>query len=222
MQFLITFLEGIITFISPCVLPMIPLYILYFAGGGMENRTRRTLQNALGFVLGFTVIFVVLGLFAGSVGSFLNRYQTIVNIVTGVIVAIFGLHYTGFLKIGFLNKTLKPGMDVKPTTFPAAIVFGVVFAVGWSPCTGAFLGSAMLLAANGQSWFSGMLLLLSYSVGLGIPFVLCAVLIDKLKGTFDFIKRNYRIINLICGIFLILTGILMATGVFSKLARLLA
>lgn len=221
MQFLITFLEGIITFISPCVLPMIPLYILYFAGGE-EGKTRRTVTNALGFVLGFTVIFVALGLFAGSIGGFLARYQTAVNLVTGIIVAIFGLHYTGLFKIAFLNKTLKPGAEVKPTTFPAAVLFGVIFAVGWSPCTGAFLGSAMLMAANGQSWFSGMLLLLCYSVGLGIPFVLCAVLIDKLKGTFAFIKRNYRVINVICGSFLILIGFLMAAGLFTQLTRLLA
>jgi len=221
MQFLITFLEGIITFISPCVLPMIPLYILYFAGGE-EKKTSRTLVNALGFVLGFTVIFVALGLFAGSVGNFLTRYQTAVNAVTGLVVVIFGLHYTGVLRIAFLDKTLKPGADVKPTTFPAAALFGVIFAIGWSPCTGAFLGSAMLMAANGQSRLGGMLLLLSYSIGLGVPFVLCAVLIDKLKGAFTFIKRNYRIINVICGVFLILIGILMATGLFSQLSRLLA
>ena len=143
MQFLITFLEGIITFVSPCVLPMIPLYVLYFAGDQQEGKRDRTLSNALGFVLGFTILFVLLGLFAGTLGGLLVRHQKIVNLVTGAIVIVFGLHYAGVLKIGFLSRTLKPDTNVKPTGFFSAMVFGLVFAVGWSPCTGAFLGSAM-------------------------------------------------------------------------------
>ena len=221
MQFLITFLEGIITFVSPCVLPMLPLYMLYFAGDQQEGRRDRTLGNALGFVLGFTALFVLLGLFAGSLGGLLTRHRTAVNLVTGAIVVVFGLHYMGLLKIGFLSRTVKPESDVKPTGFFSAILFGVVFAVGWSPCTGAFLGSAMLMAASQASWATGMLLLLCYSLGLGVPFILCALLLDKLKGAFAFIKKHYQIINRICGAFLIVLGILMMTGLFAKLAMLL-
>lgn len=222
MQFFLTFLEGIITFISPCVLPMLPMYVVYFAGDAQEGKTARTLVNALGFVLGFTVIFVMLGVFAGAVGSFLRRYQTVVNLVSGALVIFFGLHYTGVVRIGFLNRTLKADASVRPTRFLSALLFGIVFAIGWSPCTGAFLGSAMMLAATQQSWLLGMLLLLCYSLGLGVPFLLCAVLIDKLKNAFGFIKKHYRTVNLICGIFLIVTGILMAAGLFTKLARMLA
>ena len=120
-------------------------------------------------------------------------------------------------RIGFLNRTLKPESSVRPTGFFSALVFGVVFAVGWSPCTGAFLGSAMLLAANQASWITGMVLLLCYSLGLGIPFVLCAVLLDRLRGAFRFIKQHYRTINRICGGFLVLLGILMMTGLFTRL-----
>jgi len=221
MQFLITFLEGIITFVSPCVLPMLPLYMLYFAGDQQEGKRDRTLGNALGFVLGFTALFVLLGLFAGSLGGLLTRHKTAVNLVTGAIVVVFGLHYMGLLKIGFLSRTVKPESDVKPTGFFSAILFGVVFAVGWSPCTGAFLGSAMLMAASQASWATGMLLLLCYSLGLGVPFILCALLLDKLKGAFAFIKKHYQIINRICGAFLIVLGILMMTGLFAKLAMLL-
>jgi cytochrome c-type biogenesis protein len=221
MQFFITFLEGIITFVSPCVLPMLPLYMLYFAGDQQEGRKDRTLPNALGFVAGFTVLFVLLGLFAGTLGGLLTKYKTVVNLVTGAIVVVFGLHYAGLLKIGFLSRTLKPETDVRPTGFFSALLFGVVFAIGWSPCTGAFLGSAMLMAANQASWAQGMLLLLCYSLGLGVPFLLCAVLLDKLKGAFAFIKKHYQIINRVCGAFLILLGILMMTGLFAKLANLL-
>ncbi len=222
MQFLITFLEGVITFLSPCVLPMIPLYILYFAGDGAEGRTRRTLRNALGFVTGFTIVFVLLGVFAGTLGAALTRHRTAVNLISGAVVILFGAHYAGLLRIGFLNRTLKPEARVKPNNFWTSLLFGLVFAVGWSPCTGAFLGSAMLLAANQQSWFRGMLLLLCYSLGLGVPFALCAVLIDRLKGAFDFIKKHYRVINLVCGIFLMIIGAAMMLGLFSRLVQLAA
>ncbi len=222
MQYLITFLEGIITFISPCVLPLLPVYILYFAGDQAEKKTKKSIENALGFVAGFTILFMLLGLFAGSIGAFLIRYQTAVNIVTGLIVILFGIHYTGILRIGFLNKTVKLNTEIKPNNVFSSALFGAVFAVGWSPCTGAFLGSAMMMAASQTGWVSGMLLLLSYSLGLGVPFVLCAVLIDQLKGAFAFIKKHYRVINMVCGIFLILIGILMMTGIFSKITAALA
>lgn len=222
MQYLITFLEGIITFISPCVLPLLPVYILYFAGDQAEKKTKKSIGNALGFVAGFTILFMLLGLFAGSIGAFLIRYQTAVNIVTGLIVILFGIHYTGILRIGFLNKTVKLNTEIKPNNVFSSALFGAVFAVGWSPCTGAFLGSAMMMAASQTGWVSGMLLLLSYSLGLGVPFVLCAVLIDQLKGAFAFIKKHYRVINMVCGIFLILIGILMMTGIFSKITAALA
>lgn len=223
MQYFITFLEGIITFVSPCVLPMIPVYVLYFAGERSEEKSaRHALVNALGFVAGFTVLYMLLGVFAGSIGGFLVRHQTVVNIVCGAIVVIFGLHYTGILRIGVLNRTLRPDADVKPNNFFSSALFGAVFAVGWSPCTGAFLGSALMLAASQTGWLSGMLLLLAYSIGLGVPFVLCAVLIDRFKSAFDWIKSHYRVINIICGVFLIVVGVLMMTGVFSRLMQLLA
>lgn len=221
MQYFITFLEGIITFISPCILPMIPMYILYFAGDQGRNGRDRTLRNACMFTAGFTVVFVLLGLFAGTLGSLLNDHTQTVNILTGAVVTVFGLHYAGIFRIGFLDKTLKPRSDIRPAGAVSAFLFGIVFAVGWSPCTGAFLGSAMLLAASQASRITGMVLLLCYSLGLGIPFVLCAVLIDKFKNAFDYIKKHYQTINRVCGVFLIATGILMMTGVFSKLMNLL-
>lgn len=200
---------------------MIPLYVLYFAGDQEQNGRDRTFRNACGFTAGFTVIFVLLGLFAGTLGGLISTHATAVNIVTGVIVVVFGLHYAGLLTLGFLDKTLKPHSDVSPAGIFSSFLFGIVFAVGWSPCTGAFLGSAMLLAANQTSRITGMVLLLCYSIGLGIPFILCAVLIDRFKNAFDYIKNHYTVINRICGAFLIIMGILMMTGMFSKLTSLL-
>lgn len=223
MTYLITFLEGMITFISPCVLPMIPVYVLYFTGEGQgETRMGRTLVRALGFVLGFTLLFIALGVFAATLGSLLIVHQTAVHIVTGAIVVLFGLHYMGLLKIGLLSRTVRPDVQVQARGFFSCVLLGAVFAVGWSPCTGAFLGSAMMLAASQSGAMQGMLLLLAYSLGLGVPFVLCALLIDQFKGAFAVIKRHYAIINRVCGAFLVVVGVLMMTGVFARLSAMLA
>ncbi|MBQ8851787.1 MAG: sulfite exporter TauE/SafE family protein [Oscillibacter sp.] len=220
MQYLISFLEGIITFISPCLLPMLPIYISYFAGGGGRD-VRRTLVNALGFVLGFTAVFVAMGALAGTIGSFLKSHQTAVNVVSGLIVVLFGLHYLGVLRVNLFRGGGR-AVDARDMGFGSAVLFGIVFSVGWTPCVGAFLGSALMLASQQGSVLVGCAMLLCYSLGLGIPFLISAVLIDQLKSAFTFIKRNYRVINLISGGILILVGVLMATGTMGRLLALLS
>ncbi len=220
MQYLISFLEGIITFVSPCLLPMLPVYVSYFAGGGQRS-TRKTLTNALGFVLGFTAVFVAMGALAGTVGALLRQYQTAVNIVSGLIVILFGLYFLGLFRLDFL-KGGGASMEGRQLGFGSALVFGVIFSVGWTPCVGAFLGSALMLAGQQGHVLQGMLMLLVYSLGLGIPFVLAAVLIDQLKGAFDWIKRHYSVINTVSGCLLVIIGILMATGLMGRLLALLS
>lgn len=219
MQYIIAFLEGIITFISPCLLPMLPIYVSYFAGG--EADTGRTVKNSLGFVSGFTLVFVAMGALAGSLGAFLKEYQLVVNIVTGLVVILFGLNFLGVLKLN-LFKGAGGSVLNKRLGFFSSMVFGMVFSVGWTPCVGAFLGSALMLASQQGNVLSGVIMLFVYSLGLGIPFVVSACLIDKLKGTFDFIKRNYSFINIICGCMLIAVGILMMTGLLGKFLAVLA
>lgn len=220
MQYLISFLEGIITFISPCLLPMLPIYISYFAGGG-ERTTAKTLKGAVGFVTGFTIVFVMLGALAGTVGSFLREYQTTVNIISGLIVIIFGLNFLGVFKLNIFKGNQR-SVKTDNMGFFSAMLFGIIFSVGWTPCVGAFLGSALMLASQQGHIAEGMLMLLSYSLGLGIPFILSAVLIDYLKSAFNWIKRNYKIINLISGSLLIMLGIMMATGTLGQLLNLLS
>lgn len=219
LQYLIAFLEGIITFISPCLLPMLPVYASYFAGGGERNR-KKTMIGALGFVLGFTVVFVAMGALAGTLGGFLKKYQIAVNIVTGAIVILFGLNFVGALKLNLFRGNRK-ALAAEQGGFLSSVLFGIVFSIGWTPCVGAFLGSALMLVAQQGHVLEGMIMLLCYSVGLGIPFVIGAVLIDRLKSTFDFIKRHYRIINIVSGSLLILIGVLMATGLFGRWIELL-
>ena len=218
MDYFISFLEGVITFLSPCLLPMLPIYITYFAGGG-ERTTGKTLKGAFGFVAGFTLVFVAMGALAGTVGAFISRYQTALNIITGLIVILFGLHFLGLFELPFFK-----GIQRSASTgggFFASLVFGMVFSVGWTPCVGAFLGSALLQASQQASALKGTLMLLSYSVGLGIPFLLSAVLIDYLKSAFGFIKRHFKAINIISGSLLILVGLLMATGQMGRLLSIL-
>lgn len=220
MQYIISFLEGIITFISPCLLPMLPIYVSYFAGGG-ERETKKTVINAVGFVLGFTVVFIAMGALAGTLGSFFKEYSTVVNIILGCIVIFFGLNYIGVFKLNVFNGR-KVSANVKDLGFISAFTFGAVFSIGWTPCVGVFLGSALALASQQAHMIEGMLMLLAYSMGLGIPFIISAVLIDSLKDAFNWIKQNYNIINKICGVLLVVVGVFMATGHMGRLLALLS
>jgi cytochrome c-type biogenesis protein len=212
MHYLLLFLEGVITFISPCLLPMLPIYLSYFAAGGTDRG--RTLANAIGFVLGFTIVFVAMGAFAGIVGRLARDCATALNIATGLIVIVFGLNFLGILKIGFLNRAgVKGAAAPDPDLgFFSAVLFGIVFSIGWTPCVGAFLGSALSMASLGGSISQGVAMLLVFSLGLGAPFIASALLIARLKGTFDWIKRHYKVINGVSGGLLIVVGLLMATG----------
>ena len=214
MQFLIAFLEGVITFISPCLLPMLPIYLSYFAGGG-ERTTRKTLLGASGFVFGFTLVFTAMGALAGTIGSLLTRYQTTVNLVSGLIVILFGLSYLGVFRLSVFHGSNRQ-IHAESMGFFSAMLFGIIFSIGWTPCVGAFLGSALMLASQQGHMIEGTLMLLCYSFGLGIPFLLSALLIDYLRSAFQFIKPHYRIINAICGGFLSLIGIAMMTGMLNQ------
>ena len=219
MQYFISFLEGIITFVSPCLLPMLPVYVSYFAGG-FEKNPGKAMKNALGFILGFTFVFILMGALAGTFGKFLNKYHILLNLITGLTVVFFGLNYLGVFRLNIFkgtsfSKRENPG-------FFSSVLFGMVFSIGWTPCVGVFLGSALMLAANRASLGEGVMMLLSYSLGLGIPFFISAILIDKLKNTFSLIKKHFRAINIISGGLLVIVGIMMATGLFGSLLALLS
>ena len=220
MQYMISFLEGIITFISPCLLPMLPIYISYFAGGGQRS-LGKTLKAALGFVCGFTLVFMAMGALAGTLGGLLRQHRRLVDLVSGLIVVIFGLDFLGVFKLNLFRGS-NHRMKTDNMGFFPALVFGMVFSVGWTPCVGAFLGSALMLASQQAHAVQGMLMLLAYSLGLGIPFVLSAVLIDYLKTAFQWIKKNYSIINAVSGALLVLIGILMMTGTLGRLLSILS
>ena len=215
MQYFVTFLEGIISFISPCMLPLLPVYISYFSADGADETSKKhkVVLRAVAFVLGFSVVFSILGVFAGSIGALLKKYAVILNIVCGLIVVFFGLSYLEIIPLKFLKGVKKAH---KATNVFSAFIFGVIYSISLTPCVGAFLGSALMLASTSGTALKGFILLLCYSLGLGIPFFISALILDEMTGTFKFIKSHYKVINTVCGIFLIIIGILMASGLLSK------
>ena len=206
MEFLFTFLEGIASFISPCVLPMLPIYISYFAGKE-DSKTSRALLNSIGFLICNTIIFILFVIIASYAGALALGIQKYIKILFGVVIIILGLNYMGILKIKFLNKEIRVKKKIDDFTFFKTILFGMMFSISWTPCIGSFLGSALLLIANKQNILQGILLMLVYSIGFGIPFIISAVLIEKLKNFYNLIKKNYKTIKIISGIILIVMGV---------------
>ena len=205
MGYLITFIEGFASFISPCVLPVIPIYISYFAGE--KDSFKKSIINALGFVLGFSLIFILLGVFASTFGAFIHKYSDYMNIIFGIFLVLIGLNYVGVIFIKFLNKSGGVSKLKSELNFIKATLFGIIFSLSWTPCVGAFLSSALILASNFSSLFKGALLLFLYSLGLAIPFIITTLFLEKLKNTFEFIKKHYNIINKVCGSLLIIFGL---------------
>ncbi len=206
MEYIFTFLEGIASFISPCLLPMLPIYISYFVGED-NKKTNKALINSIGFVLGFTIVFLILSIFASKIGNIIIEKMNYIEIIFGIVVILLGLSYIGVLKFNFLNKTKGMNYNINNFNFFKAIIFGMLFSITWTPCIGTFLSSALLLIATNQNMIKGIALMLLYSLGIGIPFIISVILIEKLKIMFDIIKKNYNIVKAISGIILILMGI---------------
>lgn len=206
MEYLFIFLEGIASFISPCLLPMIPIYISYFIGEN-DKESKKKILNAVGFVLGFTLVFILLSIFASTFGTLISSNMKYIQIIFGIIIILLGLNYMELIKIKFINKSKGMKTNTKDLNFIKSILFGIIFSVSWTPCIGTFLSAALMLIAEHQDILKGIILILVYCAGIGIPFIASAILIEKLKNAFNFIKRNYGIIKKISGAILILMGI---------------
>ena len=204
-----TFIEGLISFVSPCMLPLLPVYVTYFAAGAAGKGMM--FMRAFAFMAGFTVVFVALGVFAGSLGAALAAHRTAVNLACGAMVILFGLGYLGLFRLPFSG--MKSGFT--PTGVVSAFVFGLIYSVSLTPCVGAFLGAALMQAASEGGAMRGAALLLAYSLGLGVPFVASAVLLNRFKAAFGFIKSRYNVINPVCGALLILFGAWMVLSPWS-------
>jgi len=220
MEALLVFVEGFLAFISPCILPMVPVYLVYLAGKKTDDNNRALILNTLGFILGFTLIFVAMGATASTIGSLLASHRLFVQQISGVIIIVFGLHYMGVLKIGFLNRERRFTAKTENLNMLSSLIFGMAFSLGWTPCIGPLLGAALTKAANMNTIWEGMLLLFIFSMGLGVPFFLSAVAMEKLKTVFDFMKRHFRAITFISGLLLIIVGVAFLFNIFGYWAAL--
>lgn len=204
-----TFLEGILAFVSPCILPLLPVYVMYLAG---DRPRGRGLANVLMFVLGFTLVFTLLGAGASTLGGLLTEHRGVLERIFGAVTALLGLHYMGALRIGWLNREARINYQPERLGPLRALLFGAAFSIGWTPCVGAFLGKAMMIAATAGRVLPGMALLLTFSLGLGVPFVASALLYNRLARPLQWLKRHQRAISVAAGALLALYGLAMALG----------
>jgi cytochrome c-type biogenesis protein len=223
------FAAGVLSFLSPCVLPIVPAYLSFMTGltiselSGDDVPLRVVLVPSILFVAGFSIVFVAFGASASVLGHFLVQYRSVVGRIAGLVVLAFGLLMTGWIKVPWLYGEARVGLE-RSRAFGrgAALVMGMAFAAGWTPCVGPILGTILALAASVGDVGRGALLLLAYSIGLGVPFILTALLFGRLKGLLRWMGRHTLVINRVAGIILMVVGVLMLTGRMGVLAGWLA
>ncbi len=226
---LTAFFFGLLSFISPCVLPIIPGYISFISGhtlddlkGDSKSAARSVMINSLVFIAGFTVIFVLMGAAATSIGQVLNDNLNLISKIAGFIIIIFGLHMIGIFKIGFLNYEKRFHLQEKKLGILGSFAVGAAFAFGWTPCIGPVLAGILAIASQQETVMQGIILLFVYSLGLGIPFFLTAVSINKFFTLFNRIKKHFHTIEVVGGVMLIAVGILMMTNYLTIIASYLS
>lgn len=221
---LVAFTAGLLSFLSPCVLPLVPSYVTFITGMGLDDvsRARRTaLIHATLFVLGFTFIFVALGAGASVFGQLLREYRVWIARVGGVLMVLMGLWMLDVIRVGALQQERRMHLSDKPIGYLGTVLVGIAFGAGWTPCLGPTLGAILLLAANESELGKGITLLTAYSMGLAVPFLLSALALERFLGFFQKFRHNLGKVNRIAGILLVVVGILMFTGWFERLAALL-
>lgn len=217
----VAFSAGILSFLSPCVLPLVPSYIGFLTGMAVPeaaNRRRIAVTHALLFVAGFTLVFLVLGAGASALGSAFRDHKEWFARVGGVLIILFGLWTMGVLKLDFLQREQRVHLEEKPVGYLGSALVGMAFAAGWVPCIGPILGTILGLAATEADFTRGMLLLFAYSMGLAVPFVLAAFALDAFMGWFRDFKRHLGTVKLVSGLLLVAVGILLVSGEFTRLA----
>ncbi len=210
MEYILTFLEGFASFISPCILPLVPVYISYFMGkDDNKDKKSKALLNSIFFVLGSSIVFILIAVLAGSFGLFVADNIKIIKIVFAVILFFWGLDYIGIIHIKAPTFAANLKYDTNNLNILKSFVFGLFFSVSHTPCTGIFLASAIAQITKEQDILKGITLMIFYSIGLGIPFIISAILIDKMKKLFSFIKKHYQAFKVVSGLILIVAGIFL-------------
>lgn len=221
MVYLLLLFEGILAFVSPCILPMVPIYLIYLGGDQRaavkQGALKKRALNTLGFVFGFTIVFVLLGAIATGIGSYLNAHMNSIRLFSAIIMILIGVYY---LDIIHLPESIRSRLKInkkhknsdaleKDASFLRSFAFGMAFSTTWLPCVGTFLASALTLAANRSTVMEGMLMLFVFAMGLGLPFILTSLLFEKLRSAFGFLKKHANLVRILSGLLLILLGISM-------------
>ena len=230
-SYAVAFAAGFLTFLSPCLLPVIPSFIAYITGislsdindpGKRQEAKRKAVVHSILFIFGFSLIFILLGLTATFIGKALFRYQKAIQIGGGILIILFGLYLMGILKLDFLGKEMKIRFRSEGASYLGSFLIGVTFAAAWTPCAGPILGSILLLAGTKTSVVEGAKLLSVYSLGIALPFFLTALLINTFVAHFNRLKKFISIVNVISGAFLVAVGVLIMTNYLSILAAKLS
>lgn len=223
------FFAGVLSFLSPCVLPLVPSFLTYLTGLSFADLQeahptavvrRRTVSHSLFFIAGFTLVFVLLGASATFVGSFLREHMALMRRAGGLLIVLFGFHVCGLLPIDFLLGEKRLHLQSKPAGYIGSMLVGVAFAAGWTPCIGPILASILMVAASESTVHRGIFLLLAYSLGLGIPFFLSSLAVHRFLQVFNRFKKNIRIFEIVTGLFLILVGLLIFFDKLTMVQRL--
>lgn len=221
---------GLLSFLSPCVLPLVPSYLAFITGVSIEELSsqegvrrvrKKVFLSALFFVFGFSIIFIALGASATFIGKFMSKNIRWVEIVGGLFIILMGLHFAGILRLRFLDRERAIHLEKKPLGLLGTLVVGIAFGAGWTPCVGPILGSILMLSATTQSVAKGVVLLAFYSAGLGIPFLVAGLLIHRFFEYFQSVRKYFRAIAIAGGVLLIIVGVALLTGYFSTLTALL-
>ena len=221
------FIAGLLSFLSPCVLPLIPSYIMYITGISYADMLadhpshiirQKSMFHSLFFICGFTAVFVLLGASATYIGSFLHEHATIIRKVGGVLLVLFGIHVTGLFPLKFLLSEKRVSIKHKPAGYVGSFLVGIAFAAGWTPCIGPILAGILAIAATEENIYQGILLLLLYSLGLGVPFFLSALAMHRFLVVFNRFKKYIHVFEIITGIFLIVIGALIYSNWLSRLS----
>lgn len=221
------FIAGLLSFLSPCVLPLIPSYIMYITGISYSDMLaehpshvirQKTILHSLCFICGFTTVFVLLGASATFIGSFLHENAAIIRKIGGILLVILGIHVTGILPLKFLLGEKRVSIKHKPAGYAGSFLIGITFAAGWTPCIGPILAAILAVAATEDRVYQGILLLLIYSLGLGLPFFLSSLAMHRFLVVFNRFKKYIRMFEIITGIFLMVIGVLIYTNWLSRLS----
>lgn len=218
---LFSLLMGLVSFASPCILPLIPSYVSYITGISYDELVSResrkknvntTLFHSIAFVAGFSIVFVLLGATASLMGRLLTEYLDVVRIAGGALLIILGVFVADVVNIPFLQREAKLHLKTRPAGYLGTLLVGVIFGAGWTPCTGPFLGAVLLQASQTETLGRGMALLASYSLGLGIPFIVSAIAISAFLSSFGTLKNHFKAIKTTSGAILVLMGVLLITN----------